>query len=150
MQANEIREGLLYRLTREVVNPSPDRGKPHDLSALPVWKPGIVFAPTFAHGAARLEGVLWSLRVIEGGERYGNHIEDSSRIEALAPALEPFEPRTPDDVLAVEDWRNLAREILDKLHAWGRFSLQDVRGALAAVLADYDAQEAQREAEREA
>lgn len=123
MKKEQLKDGMVLVVTRDVKNPQPDRRKVRDLGAQVTWEKGDrLFVDSFDYVT------------LNSGEVYGRVYERHPGFEALLDACEEA-PRTLDNILfsASKGGRLMGYPgaILRELVELGKVSLDDVEGALA-------------------
>lgn len=116
-----------YSLVQNVENPKPDRRMRHDWRAEPLFKAGRTFIVS-------LEPEGLAVRAADGWAHQWLYIEHHSIGRALVNAgLRPV-AEAPSDYLRREAWEHLAPSVLDRLHAMGAITMDQVVAALRAEL----------------
>lgn len=123
MKPADLKDGTVYRLTRDVANPEPDRRQTRHWTSTPTWKAGLrVVCSTWSHLELRAAG----------------HYDDMGRrhegFEAFVDALEPA-PRNFDNVLFGLNRgpsTDVSRAVLAELVRQGKITLDDIEAAHTA------------------
>lgn len=118
----------MYRLSVDVQNPEPDRRCKHDWRAWPV----IPKHKLFFVGYSPEGGVYIQPR--NGHARAAAHLSEGL-FNLICPLLVRVSEE-PTDWLAREGYESLSGEVLDKLAQTGHLSLEQVKSALADIIAD--------------
>lgn len=125
---SDIKEGAVFKLRTDVVNPEGDRRTKHDPETLPVWKEGTVFLIKYFNGRKEIR--------IHG--MHGYVCEEKSVALMLANA-------DPVDDLYHQLWsiREITyvttKEIVEQLVKLGKISRDDIQAAVNAQLAEESA-----------
>ena len=123
----------LYRLTRDVKNPNPDRRSTH-FSKLPMWPKGMRIVAYSRRAELDIPGVVEEADFLfrfNGYEQQGIFMfagrrEPNPVFAALVEAME-LEPRSLDSVLRHDP---PLRSVLVRLLATKKITLDDIEGAL--------------------
>lgn len=126
-----------YRLTQDVVNPSPDRRKRHDWRDFPVWKKGsVIRIDTWMKGEVVQGHQLQdTMEMTMQGSHSCYHAESWNRDGAfwlLIPHLEPLE-ETVSDMLIRKGSHLSAPAILDYFAEQGAITKEQVEKALETL-----------------
>jgi len=149
MRTSAEREGLvgLWRLTKDIENPWPDRRQRHDWRSDIVWSAGGVFAvcPCYFDRltleVSRTDQYSTQcIRIMVDGSQFGKGRRGLRRafeqFATLRKHWEPVDPETPNEAILEFERCELvsasARSVLDRLFAMGRITLDDVREAALA------------------
>ncbi len=116
-----------YRLRADVTNRAPDRRTKHDWRLAPVFKAGDVFVVD-----AERNGLVPCIRKLNG---YRSISKGEPSYAALLEQLEPI-VETATIMLGRLGWSNLSGDILNRLVAEGTITLEQVKTALDAELAE--------------
>lgn len=111
----------LYRLRRNVRNPSPDRRHRHDWRCLVEWEADELFhVKEYRTGVRELRR-----RGSYQHQTIRDDFDEEGRFARIALQLERA-PEEPSDYLDRQGWEHLSGRVLDRLFAEKRFSLEDV------------------------
>jgi hypothetical protein len=128
----DIKPGT-YRLTRDVINPHPDRRMRRDWRALPVVPAGTMFAVSLWCPGTDNETVELKAHSSVGHDWSIGPSNDL--FDLIAPFLYPVE-ESPTDYLLRETYEHHAGRLLDILVTQGKLTLADVVEALEAYKAE--------------
>lgn len=133
MNAADLLDGQVVRLSRDVPNPKPDRRHKHDSLALEKWKAGARFVVRIDTSLSG-RGIAYPvLRFQNNRYETFNQWSNPEAFRAIVEALEPAE-ETLDSLLTRESygWEHdqACAEVLRVFLAQGRVTLEDVRLAL--------------------
>lgn len=134
MKTEELQHRTVYRLTRTVTNPAPDKRRTRDFWALREWSEGMLVY-TFEDKHTNPRRPHWRLRT---RKYYGDvcSTDESGGFAALVDALEPV--HTLESVLyAAKESPALINpmEILEELIASQHISLEAVEIVIATLIA---------------
>ena len=130
----KLEPNRLYQLTRDVVNPKPDKRQKYDVAALVMWPKGARFSIWLESRDLRPRGYFDADKVGGSIAFYDN----AGRYGLIADALEPV-PECFDAIRVELDCTGLhtANNLLEKLIELEMINYAQLRTALAAVLDDY-------------
>jgi hypothetical protein len=130
----------LYTLSRDVANPSPDRRQKYDWRVRPTWTAGTEFYVETERFAERAGMLVMTLSHARFSHRLYEH---EAKFMLLAAALVPV-AMTPVQRLHVTflaDGSPRAYPVLERLVRDGVVTIEQVQATLAAMNAEYDAEE---------
>ena len=136
MKPAELKDGAVYRLTRDVRNPAPDRRYTRHWTAAPVWQKGLRVVASIRPEPRNIA------RVTAKGF-YDNLGPGSDGWAELVEALEPA-PRTFESIMFginQSPSMDYAYSLLNELVRQGKLTLDDIETAYAAYHARIHAED---------
>jgi hypothetical protein len=123
MKPEELKDGTVYHLTRDVVNPAPDRRQTRHWTSAPVWKAGL-----------RVVCTVWERTELRAAGHYDDLGRFCAGFVALVDALEPA-PRNFANVmfgLNRSPATDNGQAVLAELVRQGKITLDNIEAAHTA------------------
>ena len=126
-----------YALTHDIENPKPGRRSRLDWRTEPEFKKGRLFIVDHKNYGRDADDTVLAIRAQSGSDEVTAH----SRTDLFGLLIAHLEPaiETPSDLLARERLDNRAGALLDRLCKEGVITMDQVQKALAAELAEDEA-----------